>query len=220
MNLLEFARGPAFQFALTVFALGVAWRLVGIFLMYRRRDLSKPRKHALIAGGLRAMAMRSLPPHELEKHIVFQHVSGYAWHLTFFVSLLFFAPHIPFFKQFLGFDWPTLPNVIALFSGAIALAILIALLWRRATRPVLRHISTADDYISVLLTILPLATGFIAYARVMPLGVRYETLLGLHILSVCMLMAWFPFGKLMHLFLAMPARFQAGVLLQRKGVKA
>lgn len=220
MNLLEFARGPAFQFALTVFALGVVWRLVGIYLMYRRRDLSKPRKHALIAGGVRAMAMRSLPPHELEKHIVFQHVSGYAWHLTFFASILFFAPHIPFFKQFLGFGWPALPNVVALLFGAVALSILIALVWRRATRPVLREISTADDYISVILTILPLVTGFAAYARVMPFGIRYETLLGLHILSVCVLMVWFPFGKLMHLFLAMPARFQAGVLLQRKGVKA
>jgi nitrate reductase gamma subunit len=198
MNLLEFARGPAFQFALSVFVLGVAWRLVGIYLMYRRRDLSKPRKHGLIAGGVRAMAMRSLPPHELEKHIVFQHVSGYAWHLTFFASVLFFA----------------------LLLGAVALSILIALVWRRATRPVLREISSADDYISVILTILPLATGFIAYARVMPFGVRYETLLGLHILSICALMVWFPFGKLMHMFLAMPARFQAGVLLQRKGVKA
>jgi len=51
-------------------------------------------------------------------------------------------------------------------------------------------------------------------------GVRYEELLALHVLSVCALLIWFPFGKLMHLFLAFPARFQAGVLLQRKGVEA
>ena len=220
MTILEFARGPAFQFALTLFIFGVVWRLVGTFLMMRRHDFSKPRKHSLVAGGVRSMAMRSLPPHELEKKIVFQHVSGYAWHLTFFASLLLFAPHIPFFKQFLGFGWPTLPNGLALACGAIALGILLALLWRRATRPVLRHISTIDDYISVILTILPLVTGFFAYYRFGIQFIRYETLLGLHLLSVCALMIWFPFGKLMHLFLAFPARFQAGALLRRKGVEA
>jgi hypothetical protein len=220
MTILEFARGPAFQAALWIFAFGVCWRLAGVFLMYRRFDRSQPRRHHLVAGGVRAMVMRSLPPHELEKRIVFQHVSGYAWHLTFFISLLFFAPHIPFFKQFLGFGWPTLPNTFALLSGAVALSILLALLWRRATRPVLRKISSLDDYLSIVLVILPLATGFMQYARLLPFGMRYETLLGVHVLTICALMIWFPFGKLMHLFLAFPARFQAGVLLQRKGVEA
>jgi nitrate reductase gamma subunit len=220
MNILEFARGPAFQVALIVFAFGACWRLAGIFLMHRRLDRSKPRQGALIYGGMRAIVMRSLPPHELEKKIVFQHISGYAWHLTFFVSVLFFAPHIPFFKQFLGFGWPTLPNTVALLSGAVALGILAALLWRRATRPVLRQLSTLDDYLSIVLVILPLVTGFMTYARVLPLGLRYETMLGLHVLSICALLVWFPFGKLMHLFLAFPARFQAGALLKRKGVEA
>ena len=220
MNILEFARGPAFQFALVVFVFGVCWRLAGIFLMYRRFDRSQPRRNALVAGGLRAIVMRSLPPHELEKKIVFQHVSGYAWHLTFFVSVLFFAPHIPFFKQFLGVGWPALPNTVALLSGAIVLAILATLLWRRAGNAVLRRISTLDDYVSIVLAILPLVTGFMTYARVLPIGVRYETMLGLHVLSICALLVWFPFGKLMHLFLAFPARFQAGVLLKRKGVEA
>jgi nitrate reductase gamma subunit len=220
MSILEFARGPAFQVAIVVFAFGVCWRLAGVFLMYRRLDRSQPRQRALIAGGMRAIVMRSIPPHELEKKIVFQHVSGYAWHIAYFVSLLLFAPHIPFFQQFLGFGWPTVPNTVALLSGAVALAILVALLWRRATRPVLRRLSTLDDYLSILLTLLPLVTGFMTYARILPLGVRYESMLGLHILSICALLVWFPFGKLMHLFLAFPARFQAGVLLKRKGVEA
>ena len=220
MSILEFARGPAFEAALIVFAFGVCWRLAGIFLMYRRFDRSRPRQNALVSGGLRAIVMRSLPPHEMEKKIVFQHVSGYAWHLTFFISVLFFAPHIPFFKQFLGFGWPTLPNTVALLSGAVALAILVALLWRRASHAVMRQLSTLDDYLSIVLVILPLATGFMTYARVLPLGLRYETMLGVHVLSICALLVWFPFGKLMHLFLAFPARFQAGVLLKRKGVEA
>jgi nitrate reductase gamma subunit len=164
--------------------------------------------------------MRSLPPHELEKHIVFQHASGYAWHIAYFAAFLLFGPHMPFVRQFLGFSWPTLPNAWVLALAAIALALLLVLLIRRMVNPVLRIISTVDDYISAVVTILPLITGLAASAHLQLFGVRYEQLLGLHILSVCALLIWFPFGKLMHLFLTFPARFQAGVLLQRKGVEA
>lgn len=219
MNLLAFARGPAFYAALMIFVFGVAWRLVGIFLLGYRRDRSVPRQSDLVRGGVRAIVMRSLPPHELEKHIVFQHASGYAWHLGFFATLLLFGPHIPLFKQFLGFGWPTLPNSWILVLAAITLALLLVLLVRRMLNPVLRQISAIDDYISVIVCILPLITGIAASAH-LQIGIRYDDLLGLHILTVCALLVWFPFGKLMHLFLTFPARFQAGALLERRGVKA
>ena len=146
MTLLEFARGPAMQWSLTIFAIGVLWRLVGSFLLLRTRDLSKAKGTAYVKAGARAMIMRSIPPHELEKNITFQHITGYAWHLGFFAVLLLFGPHVPFFKQFLGFGWPTLPNIVVL--------------------------------------------------------------------------VWFPFSKLMHMFYAFPARYQVGAAMEHKGVKA
>jgi len=220
MSLLDFARGPAFHVAILVFVFGVCWRLAGIFLLRRGHDYSRPRRGGLIGGGLRSILMRSLPPHELEKHVVFQHISGYAWHMAYFAAFLLFAPHIPFLRQFLGFSWPTLPNPWVLALAVIALALLVVLLVRRMVSPVLRVISSLDDYISVIVTMLPLITGIAASAHLLLFGVRYEQLLALHLLSVCALLVWFPFGKLMHLFLAFPARFQAGALLQRKGVEA
>jgi len=220
MSLLDFARGPAFHVAILIFVFGVVWRLVGVFLLRRNRDLSPARAGHLLEGGMRAILMRSLPPHELEKHIVFQHASGYGWHIAYFAAFLLFGPHMPFIRQFLGFTWPTLPNTWCLALAAIALALLIVLLLRRIVNPVLKRITSVDDYISSVVTMLPLITGIAANAHVQLFGVRYEELLALHVLSVCALLIWFPFGKLMHLFLAFPARFQAGVLLQRKGVEA
>lgn len=220
MTLLEFARGPALQAALWIFALGVVWRLVGTFLLLRNRDLAEPRSTATVKAGLRAIVMRSIPPHELEKKITFQHVTGYAWHLGFFAVLLLFGPHLPFFEQFLGFGWPYLPNTVVLVIGAFTLAILIALLVRRVLHPVLKCISTFDDYLSIFVVILPLVTGFLSYSHVQWFGVRYETLLAVHILSIEALLVWFPFGKLMHLFFAFPSRYQVGASMERKGVEA
>ena len=216
MTLLEFARGPGMQWALTIFALGLTWRLVGIGLLLGRKDLARPRAHPNAKGGAHAVLMYSLPPHEFEKRIVFQHMVGYTWHIGYFVTVLLFGPHIPYFKSLLGFGWPHLPNTYVLVIGAVTLALLLVLLVRKVSNAVVRIISGLDDYISLVVTILPLLTGFMSYAH---MG-RYETTLALHLLSVELLLIWFPFGKLMHLFLALPSRYVTGKVLQRKGVTA
>jgi hypothetical protein len=63
---------------------------------------------------------------------------------------------------------------------------------------------------------LPVLTGLIMPIR---LGVRYETLLAIHILSVALLLVWLPFSKLAHAFLVFYSRGTMGVQFERKGAK-
>jgi len=217
MTLLEFARGPGLQWSLLVLVAGILWRVIGALALNARKDLSAPRRKSGLGDGLGCIATRSLPAETFEKRIRFQHVSGYAWHLALFVTVLFFGPHILFFESILGFGWPNLPNGVVLFSGAVAIAILLALFIRRMSHPVQKLISNADDYISIVVTVLPLITGILAFAHI---GARYETLLAVHLLSVELLFVWFPFGKLMHTAMTFPSRFQAGTSFGRRGVKA
>ena len=217
MTLLDFASGPGLQWALWIFVFGVVWRLVGALFLLSRKDLTKPREYNSVAAGVGAIISRSAPAHAFEKSIRFQHVTGYAWHFALFISVLFFAPHILFFESVLGFGWPHLPNTIILVTAAVAVAVLIALLIRRATHPVQRFISNADDYISIFVVLIPLITGILTFAHV---GGPYETLLAVHLLSVEVMLIWFPFGKLMHAIMTMPARYQAGTAFGRRGVKA
>ena len=217
MTLLDFARGPGLQWSLIIFVAGVSWRLVGSLFQMAKKDLSRARDNSPIKDGLTVIARRSLPAHQFEKRIRFQHFSGYAWHISLFISVLFFAPHIMFFESVIGFGWPNLPNGFILVTAAITLAILVALLIRRLSHPVQRIISNADDYISVLLVIIPLVTGILAFAHI---GARYETLLAIHLLSVETMLIWFPFGKLMHAALIWPSRYSAGAIFGRRGVKA
>jgi hypothetical protein len=63
-------------------------------------------------------------------------------------------------------------------------------------------------------TIAPVITGLMAAAH---WGGPYPTILAIHVLSVCLLLAWLPFGKLMHAFLVFIARGTTGALFARKG---
>ncbi len=98
----------------------------------------------------------------------------------------------------------------------MAIAALVALLVRRLTHPVLRMLSSVDDYLSWLVTILPVITGFMASAH---LGGRYENVLALHLLTVELLFIWLPFGKLMHTFTFLFSRGFLGAQAAHKGTE-
>lgn len=218
MTLLDFARGPGFQIALTILIVGLIWRVLGAVAIRFSKDLSKPRgDRPSMRGGLKAIITYSTPPHELEKNIKFQHYTGYAWHIGLFVVIFLFGPHVFFFESILGFGWPHLPNAVIMATGIITMGILITLLVRRMIHPVLRVLNNADDYISWFVTFLPLLTGTLAFAHV---GARYETLLAWHILSVELLMVYIPFSKLMHMVMVWPSRYRTGKDFSRRGVEA
>jgi nitrate reductase gamma subunit len=104
-----------------------------------------------------------------------------------------------------------------LAAGATIVSLCIALLFR-LTDPVLKLISSAGDYAAWVVTMLPLLTGMALIAE--PAGGSDPVRLALHLLSLELLLAWFPFGKLMHAILFVPGRAQIGAFLARRGVRA
>ncbi|MFM1891378.1 MAG: hypothetical protein RLZ44_455, partial [Pseudomonadota bacterium] len=181
MSLLDFARGPALHWSLIIMVAGILLRLIGVLLLRRTKVLSKPRSERTIWGGLRTVLRRSWLPATLGKRVMVQQVTGYVLHIGLFIVILLFVPHIAFIKGLTGLSWPGVPNEVITATGAITIAVMVFLLIRRMTDPVLRTISNPDDYVSWLVTFLPLVTGLMAFAH---LGLRYETMLALHILSV------------------------------------
>ncbi len=216
MDLLGFARGPALKAALAVFILGVVWRIVGFALLRIRRDLNKPRASIVkfLTGGVIAVATRSMPHPEFIARTGPGEALGYSYHLGLFAVVLLFTPHIIFLGSLFGITWPGLPSSVITVISVLTLTLFLAVLFRRVTNPVMRMLSNFDDYFSWFITMAVLVTGLAATAHV---GAPYETLLGLHILSVDVLLVWFPFGKLMHAFYIFPSRAINGAILARKG---
>jgi len=216
MDLLGFARGPALKVALVIFVFGVVWRIVGFALLRIRRDLSRPRTSVLkfLSGGVIAVGTRSWPHPEFIARTGPGEALGYSYHLGLFAVVLLFTPHVIFLGSLFGIVWPGLPSSVITVISVLTLTLFLAVLFRRVTNPVMRMLSNFDDYFSWFITMTVLVTGLAATAHV---GARYETLLGLHILSVDVLLIWFPFGKLMHAFYIFPSRAINGAVLARKG---
>ena len=216
MDLLEFARGPAMQWAAWILVAGTLWRIVGIVLLKEKVDHSEPRGPSGLGAALKVIYSRSFTAEPFKPATLYPKMLAYVMHLGLFAVVLLFVPHILFFESFLGFGWPGLPNSAIYVLGVAAVVSGIALLVRRMTSPVLKLISNFDDYFSWLMTMLPLATGLLIPLR---LGIRYETLLAIHILSVAALLIWLPFGKLGHTFLVFITRGTTGMSFERRGAK-
>jgi nitrate reductase gamma subunit len=207
-------RGPAFDIALAVFLIGITLRLFEVLLLGRDADLS-PGRSGQIRSGLRTVLSRQLPDAGTLKRAPLIVIAGYLWHIGFFVALLLFVPHIELLHGTFGISWPGLPNPLVDAVTVVTIVALLALLIRRLTHPVLRHLSGFEDYLVWLVTLLPLLTGYLAYHRMIE---PYPLAMGLHVLSVELLMIVFPFTKLMHAITALLARWYNGAISGHKGV--
>jgi nitrate reductase gamma subunit len=219
MTLLDFARGPALQFAIVVFVCGVLWRLAGVLLLPRIGDRSPARAGAppKWLGGARTVLRRMWPRREFIERTLYPTLNSYVFHVGLALVVFGLAPHIVFIRSLTGLSWPALPSDLVLAVGVVTLVSLVAALVRRLVHPVLKLLSHAGDYVSWIVTALPVATGL---ATTMDFGPRYETMLALHVLSIAALLAWFPFGKLMHAFLFVLSRGATGIRFSHRGVDA
>lgn len=218
MTLLDFARGPALQIAFAVFAFGVLWRLLSLLLLpwAREKSVARPDAPSRVVAATGSFVRHMWPAKAYARRTLFAVLNGYVFHIGLAIIVFGLAQHILFLNGLFGVSWPNLPSGVVSVVAVITLASLVAALARRLTSPVLRLISTANDYFSWLVTILPVATGLVAVSH---LWAPYETLLAVHILSVALFLIWFPFGKLMHAFLVFLTRSETGVFYGRRGVE-
>jgi nitrate reductase gamma subunit len=212
---LLWVRGPAFHLATAILVFGITLRLLEILLLGRRPEYAAVRASGL-SGGFHTLWRGFIPEPSVFKRSQFIIIVGYLFHLGFFITLLLFVPHILMFKSMLGISWPGLSAPIINVTTLLALFAMIGLLINRLTHPVLRFLSGLEDYLSWIVTFLPLLTGYIAFHHQLH---PYPMALALHILSVELLMIVLPFTKLMHTFTFLIARWTTGARAAQKGVQ-
>jgi nitrate reductase gamma subunit len=213
MDLLLWARGPGLQIALAICIGGMLLKLFEIFSLGRSKDLSVPRP-GNAAAGWKTIVSRSLPKRAMLKPTLPTYLMGYTFHIGFFVSLLFFAPHIQLFRNTVGLGWPALPGPLVDGVSLLAILALLLILAYRLFHPVRRFLSTFDDYASWALSLAPLLSGYLAFHHLL---LPYTLMLAVHILSVELLLACMPFTKLIHTLSLFISRWYNGDALGHRG---
>jgi nitrate reductase gamma subunit len=214
-DLLMWARGPAFDIALTIFVAGMLIRILEILVLGRKKDFAKPKGNP-VGQGVKTVFTRSVPRKGLVKFAPITYIGGYIFHIGFLIAFFLFAPHIALIDSLIGINYPGVGRVIIESATALALLAIIALFWSRMTDPVRRALTTWQDYLLLILSALPLITGYVAVNKLFGDG---TLMLALHILSVELLMVAFPFTKLTHAFTFVIARYYNGTIQGRKGAE-
>ncbi len=226
MDLLDWAQGPLLVVSLLVFVLGVAWRCFALWQLPAPVAAGGPARQAFgRSAALGAALNRMVPRGGFHPSATLVTINPYVFHLGILLVVAGYAPHIAFIQRLTGLSWPALPDMVMyLASAATMISLLLALLFR-LTDPVLRRISRADDLITWTVTFLPFLTGMAMIAEPSASALArdhtvYRGPLALHLLSLELLLIWFPFGKLMHAFLVLPARMQLATFFGRRGVRS
>ncbi len=213
---LSWVRSDAFNIAVGIFIMGIILRVMEILLLGRKKDFSQARAGEW-GPGLKSILTRSIVDNGTFKRSPFIIITGYIWHIGFFICILFFVPHIELIHATLGIKWSGFAGPFIDAASVITMVAMFALLVHRLTHPVLKFISSLEDYLVWFVTFLPLLTGYIAFHRIID---PYPLALGLHILSVELLMIVFPFTKLMHAITLFLARWYTGAMMGRKGIES
>ena len=214
-----FIDGPLWYFSLSVFCVGVLWKLGSVVFGKRKIDWSVARGSG-VSGAIKTVFSRFKADKGMAPHIRLQVVAGYMFHLGLFALLFFAAPHVLFLGEHFfsfegaGFIWAPMPHWAFIVASQFAFLGLLMLWLHRVLNPVTRLISTADDHIASILTFVVMLTGCLALLE------SFNELRLLHRFSVELFLMYFPFSRLMHAFTFIPSRAFTGVLFGRRGISS
>ena len=213
---LNWVRGPGMDIAVTIFIIGIIYRVARNFMIGRKASLAEPRGSEW-GPGLTTVWRRSYFHTGMTNRGYFTLIAGYTFHIAFLLILFFQVQHVLWFKSVLGFAWPALPPIVITTLAVLGIGALFAVLVDRLIDPVKRMLSDYQDYLTWFLTTFPLVTGFMLFNK---MGLPYKGLLATHILSFELLLVAVPFTKLTHMVTVFIARWYNGAIAGVKGVQS
>jgi len=209
--MLNFVQGQLVSISVIVFILGFFYQGIQFFKLTKKKEWgvpplpieNKPKKKA--ADQWVIEGLRTLNGTLWKTDPVFTIVTS-VFHVCLIIVPLFLLGHNILLDQAWGFSLFSLPESLSDFLTFIVLVCGVYFLYRRLFLARVRALTTAYDYITLLIAIAPFLTGFLAYHQ----WVDYETTILIHILSGELMLITIPFTKLGHMLFFFLYRFFIG----------
>ncbi len=199
---LDWARGPAFRFALALLVLGVLRHVfllvAGIRLAMKRAGDKKLPWKAILKSTVSWL----FPARHLGQSPFFS-AASVVFHAGVILAPLFLVSHVYLIEQSIGVSWPTLPAILAdVLTGAAILGLGTVLVLRVSSRAA-RALNRPVDLWLPSLLLVPFLSGFLAMHPALN-PIPFDAMLLVHVLSGALVLALIPFTKLVH-FVSLPA---------------
>lgn len=197
--LLDWARGPAFLFALSFMVLGLL-RHVALTAWEIRRVMRRAGDKSVPYSQLALATLKWLfPVTKLTNRFLFG-ITTLLFHVAVIIVPLFLAGHIVLWSRGLGLSWPAISNEAADLLTLAAIVTAVALVIQRLAARDTRALGRLQDYVMPLIVAAPFATGFLVmHPELSPLS--HQAALLAHVMSANLLLVLIPITKLSHIAL-------------------
>lgn len=209
--MVDFIQGPLVSISFIVFILGLFYQVIQFFRLTRKKEwgrppLPQPIKPEKKTVGQRIVSWLSSLNGTLWRTDPILTVFTTVFHVLLIITPLFLLGHNTLIS--LSWGW-SLFSLLESVSDGLTLIVLICGIYFFARRLFLRRvraITTAYDYIVLMIAVAPFLTGFFAYHQ----WFHYETMMMLHILTGELMLISIPFTKLGHMLFFFLYRFFIG----------
>ena len=205
----DFIRGPLISIAFVIFILGLILQLVQFFKLTQKKEWVYPplevKSEKKTVGQWIAFCLTSLNG-TLWKTDPLVTIVTSVFHVFLIVVPIFLLGHNILLDQSWGLSLWSLPEFITDILTLVILICVVFFLGRRLFLPRVRVITTAYDYVILLIAAAPFLTGYLAYRQ----WFNYDTVMTLHILTGEVMLMTIPFTKLGHMLFFFLYRFLIG----------
>jgi len=205
----DFIRGQLISIAFVIFILGLIFQLIQFFKLTRKKEWVYPpssiASEKKTAGQWVAFFIASLNG-TLWKTDPLMTMMTSVFHVFLIVVPIFLLGHNILLGQSWGLSLWSLPESITDVLTVVVLVCAAFFLARRLFLSRVRAITTAYDYLILLIAIAPFLTGYFAYHQ----WFDYDVVMTLHILAGEAMLITIPFTKLGHMLFFFLYRFFIG----------
>lgn len=202
----QFVSGPLVWIAFLLFFGGCLYRLVRLLRLVRAKE-PFIFNYMSLHYSLRSILHWIVPfgTANWRRHPVLT-VATFAFHICLLLVPLFLMAHVILIEEAWGVGWPTLPDALADALTLVVVAGAVFFLVRRLTRPEVRFVTSASDYVLLAIAAAPFVTGFLAYHQ----WFDYRWMLIVHIVAGEVMLAVIPFTRFVHMIMAPLTRAYMG----------
>ncbi len=196
--LLNFAQGPLFRFSFAIMILGLI-RLFTLTIINGLESKSKAKDKPIPVNYVKKMTLGYIfPIRAFRKKPLYAAVS-IIFHIGLLITPIFLIDHNLLFQNSIGVSLLGI-SISKGFADILTLITIISaliLFIMRSSNEASRFLSRKQDYIWLILLIIPFSTGFVC-AQIEVGPSVYSFCMLIHILSGCAIFILIPFTKIAH----------------------